>query len=159
MAEIIERNGILYCVEGSYEWEYTVQPSKTLNQVKQDKVAELQSASDKATAAFQSSALGVTKTYLADEKSMTFLSGEYAFVHSPNYDATTYSMDWYTIEDNTFVPHTGAQIAQVFLDGRTWIKEQKTVKLKELLTQVASIAVSDTVTEQDAINQVQAIKW
>jgi hypothetical protein len=113
---------------------------------KAKKLQELQSASDEATKTFKSSALGEEKTYLADEKSMTFLAGEYAFVKSPDYDEST--TDWYTVEDNNFVTHTGEQIVKVFLDGRAWIKEQKTVKLKSLL---ADVGVAQTV---DDVNKI-----
>lgn len=117
-----------------------------LDQVKKAKKAELQSASDQACATFTSSALGSVKTYLADEKSMTFLAGEYTFVKSPDYDNST--LDWFTVEDNTFVTHTGAQIAQVFLDGRSWIKQQKSVKLKSKFADV------DAATTPDGVNQI-----
>jgi hypothetical protein len=115
---------------------------------KAQKTQELQQSSDQATAAFKSSALGSPHTYLADEKSMTFLAGEYSFVKSSDYDGST--TDWFTVEDDTFVTHTGVQIAQVFIDGRAWIKEQKTVKLKSLLVQVE---------QATTIEEVNAIVW
>lgn len=136
------------------DWVEAKPPSEILQIAKDNKKAELQSASDKAVETFKSSALGTVHTYLADEKSMNYLNAEYSFVKSSDYDNG--SIDWYTVEAG-FVTHSGTQISQVFLDGRTYIKEQKTVKLKLLFEQVEGITITTDL--QTALNEVEAIIW
>jgi hypothetical protein len=136
--------------------EYTVQngvPVHTpipddvkLANAKQAKIAELRLALTNAIATFQSSALGTPHTYLADEKSMTLLAAEYAYVKSPEYDGQP--TPWYTVEQGR-VPHTGAQIAQVFVDGRANVKAQY-AHYDDLKAQVNAATTVD---------QVNAIKW
>jgi hypothetical protein len=118
-----------------------------LSFAKAQKMQELQSASDAAVATFKSSALGTPLTYLADERSMAYLNAQYVFVNGTHYDNSL--SKWYTVE-NGFVDHTKDQITQVFLDGRAYINEQKTVKLASLLEQVQSATT---------IDEVQAIIW
>lgn len=114
---------------------------------KSQKLQELQEASDRATETFKSSALGSSHTYLADEKSMTYLNAQYSFVNGTHYDNSL--SKWYTVESG-FVDHTADQITQVFLDGRAYINEQKTVKLASLLVQVQTAST---------VGEVNAIVW
>jgi hypothetical protein len=118
----------------------------TLDEAKQAKLAQLRQALNNAIATFQSSALGTPHTYLADEKSMTMLAAEYAFVKSPDYDGQP--TPWYTVEQGR-VPHTGEQIAQVFIDGRAYVKAQY-AHYDNLKAQVP---------QATTIDQINAINW
>ncbi|WP_282198459.1 fibronectin type III domain-containing protein [Collibacillus ludicampi] len=111
------------------------------------KQAELQFDSDQACATFVSSAIGSPHTYLADEKSLAYLQGEYTFVTGPHYDGSP--VNYYTVESG-FVNHTANQIVQVFLDGRAWINQQKGIKLATKLKQLNACTTVD---------QVNSIVW
>jgi hypothetical protein len=85
------------------------------------KIAQLHEKLYKAISTFQSSALGSPHTYLGDQISMTFLAAEYTYVRGSDYKGET--TNYYTVEQGR-VPHTGEQMAQVFLDGRTNVNNQ-----------------------------------
>lgn len=111
---------------------------KTLDDLKAIKIAELTQSRDTELGQFTSSALGTPNTYLADEKSMIYLSDEANFVRSIDYDGKPTS--WYTVQEG-FVDHTADQIVQVHRDGRTHVRVLA-MKLYQLITQ-AQVAVSE----------------
>lgn len=111
------------------------------------KVQELQGASDNAVMTFVSSALGSPHTYLADMKSMTYLTAKYQRVNGNHYDGKP--VDWYTKEAG-FVPHTGEQISQVFLDGDDFVTRQKATIFARKLAQAESCT---------SIDQLNWVQW
>lgn len=119
---------------------------KTLDELKSEKIAELTQARDADLQTFQSSALGSAHTYLADERSMIYLSDEVQHIRSAEYDGTPSS--WYT-QESGFVDHTVDQIIQVHSDGRAHVRSLST-RIYQLEMQVLTATTAD---------QVSAIKW
>lgn len=121
--------------------------SLQLADAKTKQMTSLQQSCNNALATFQSNALGTTKTYLCDRDSMVLLAGEFGFITSSYYDNS--AINWYTVEDGKEVPHTVAQFAQVYKDGRNWVASCK-AKLENLTAQVNSATT---------ISAVQAVTW
>jgi hypothetical protein len=119
---------------------------KTLDELKSEKIAELTQARDVDLQTFKSSALGSVHTYLADERSMIYLSDEVQHIRSVEYDGTPSS--WYT-QESGFVDHTADQIIQVHSDGRAHVRSLST-RIYQLEMQVLTATTAD---------QVSAIKW
>lgn len=95
--------------------KYTVPANNPLDLAKALKIDELKTAQATAIATFTSSALGSPHTYLAGDRDMAYLNGEYTYIKSDDYKGE--SPLWYTIEAGN-VAHTKAQFVQVYLDGR-----------------------------------------
>lgn len=91
---------------------------KTLDDVKQDKIAELAECERNASATFTSTALGSSHTYLSDEMAMSKFNAEFTFVNSALYDNSP--INWFTLEEGGVI-HTKDQFNQVWLDGRNQI--------------------------------------
>jgi hypothetical protein len=121
---------------------------------KQVQIAAIESSFARACETFQSSALGSVHTYLADSRSMMLLSADYAYMKGSDYDGNPEL--WYTIE-NGKVSHTGAQLCQVFLNGRKWLKDC-TAKKDSLESQIDAVQIEneDLTT---ALSQVSAFVW
>ncbi len=146
-------------VSGSIGITITPLVVPTLDEVKQSKKDDLLNSRNIALETFTSSALGTLHTYLSRANSvpndMLLLTSEYSFVTGANYDNA--SIPWYTEEEGN-ISHTGAQIIQVYLDARLNVQTQM-LHCGTLNSQIDAITISDTVTEADAINSVNAIVW
>jgi hypothetical protein len=121
-------------------------PPKTLDETKADKRTEITQLYQAATQTFQSSALGSSHTYLADDTSMGKFNAEYTFINSASYDNS--NINWYTVEQGGVV-HTKDQFNQVWLDGRSYLTSMFN-KWDTLMKQIN--ACTD-------IASVQAITW
>lgn len=123
----------------------TPQPP-TLDDVKNQKIAELTNTNNNANATFTSSALGTVHTYLSDDSAMGKFNAQYTFVNSAIYDNSP--INWYTIEEGGVI-HTKDQFNQLWLDGRNYISANFN-KWDSLVKQVKACTT---------VEQVNAIVW
>lgn len=122
--------------------------AQQLANAKTAKLLQLRQSLENAISAFTSNALGTVNTYLGDQQSMTFLAAEYSYIRSSDYKGET--INYYTKEQGR-VAHTGAQLAQVFLDGRS----NATNQYAHFDSLVADVQASTT----DTVDKVNAITW
>lgn len=119
---------------------------KTLDELKQEKIAQLTESEKNASATFTSSALGSVHTYLSDEVAMAKFNAEYTYVNGTDYDGQP--ILWYTLEEGG-VEHTKDQFNQVWLEGRNYIANNFK-KWDSLVKQVKACT---------SIDEVRAIVW
>ncbi|QYR20794.1 hypothetical protein KZ483_24040 [Paenibacillus sp. sptzw28] len=125
-------------------WTRPVPPPPSLDEVKANKLAELEAARDNVIySSFTSTALdGATpKTYNYDKKAADNFRAQGTLL---SLDPTITSVDWYVIEDAAFTSHSRDQFIQVIKDGATHDKSQQ-MKYFVLEAQVKSAEDSATI--------------
>lgn len=121
-------------------------PQLTLNNIKAFKIIELEQSYFGSFSTFQSSALGVLKTYPINAEAQDNLRDlQNRLIADPN--KTTFYFK--TIEDGTLVAHTRAQFLQLMQDAETYKVNQTT----HFDSKVLSV---NSATTADAVN---AITW
>lgn len=122
------------------------EPIKAIEEVKNDKIFELQQSYYAWFTTFQSSALGSLKTYPIDEEAQkNFNDYQNRLIADPNKDSFFFK----TVEDGTLVNHTRAQFLQVLEDAEIF-KVNQTIKLNDLVKQVNASTTKE---------EVEAIVW
>jgi hypothetical protein len=136
-------------------------PALTLEEEKTAQISVLNAGCQAAIyAGFSSSALGSDYTYPAKDTDQQNLAASVLSSLMPSI-----ATDWTTpfwCEDASgnwaYVLHTATQIQKVGIDGKAAVEAMQ-VKLQNLVDEINVVAVSDTVTEAEAISAVQAIIW
>lgn len=102
-------------LEAAYVLTAYTPPPPPIEDVRSQKIAELQVARDRAIySTFTSSALGSVKTYNYDQEAAENFH-EKALKLS--FDTSITSVSWYTVEDQAFTVHTRDQFVQVLKDA------------------------------------------
>lgn len=126
------------------DWDNYTSP--TLDHAKQDKINQLLQSFNSSFQIFQSSALGVLKTYPVDAEAQSNLDRlERRLIADPNKN----DFNFKTMEDGTLVLHTRVQFLQLLQDAETFIVQQ-TKKYDGYVSQVNVATTND---------QVNAIVW
>ena len=112
-----------------------------LNEIKSNKINEIELACSNSIKYFTSSALGTQYTYLSDNEAMILFSGEYTFIKSDDYDGNL--IPWYTVEED-YIEHTKEQFIQVYLDGRNNLQFNK-LKKKDILERIKNATTIDEI--------------
>lgn len=130
------------------DWEKYATKPKSLNEIKQEKIQELEQSYYASFITFQSTALGTINTYPADTEAFNNLKDyEQRMIANPNKNSFFFK----TLEAGTLVEHTRAQILQV-MDDAEFFKVKQTQKLDGLVSQVKDPAT-------DTPEKVNAITW
>lgn len=129
-------------------WDGTTftDPIKTLDEIKNEKLQELEQAYYSSFTVFQSDATGTLKTYPINAEAQDNLRDlQQRLIADPNKDSFWFK----TIEDGTLVNHTRVQFLQLMEDAESF-KVQQTQHFDELVLDWN--AATDEAT-------VQAIQW
>lgn len=123
-----------------------VQNTPSIDDIKKQKIQELQQSYYASFTTFQSSALGTVKTYPIDKEAQDNLRDyQNRLIADPNKDAFYFK----TIEDATLVLHNRLQFLQLMEDAEMF-KVNQTIKINDLVNQVTSASSPE---------EVDAVVW
>ncbi|HLO11494.1 MAG TPA: hypothetical protein VK190_04495 [Pseudoneobacillus sp.] len=115
--EVIQTGTQTVTVKTIYSVDEEVKQPPTLDELKQQKIAELEEAYVNSFTIFTSSALGEVKTYPINKEAQDNLDKlQRRLIADPNKD----SFYFYTVEDATLVLHNKVQFLQLLEDAETF---------------------------------------